>query len=348
MRYNARAEPTIDSYADGRPAYVSRGALSDLAAGGPTAWRRCWRIGATVTTVERDDGIIVRSWSDWGSREDLQRAVAWWRRRGFRAASPGGLLLQAARRWYHAVAWSLRREIHAGFVGGWEEAQVRGIIHGPHKVLDLRKAYRWALTAEPMPERRSMRVARMWAPRLPGLHHVDIEPWPGAPWPARDGGPVLVETPLEITKYGAPKVRAWLGGVTWHDWLPATELAELLDDIGVAALHRSYWGMWAASTPTTCEFRSGAKTQLKPFGVDPIRAHLIVQRVRRRLAAVDSHYRYVDAVIVKADADIPTGPNIGDWRVVREYPDGVRIQWPGNYGPAEGPPDKQSGIRRTA
>jgi len=246
------------------------------------------------------------------------------------------------------VAWSLRREIHAGFVGGWEEAQVRGVIAGPHKVLDLRKAYRWALTAEPFPERRSMRVARRWAPMTPGLHHVDIEPWPGAPWPARDGGPVLVETPLELTKYGPPIVRRWLGGVTWHQWIPATELADLLDDIGVPALHRSYWGMWAATTPTTCEFRSGTKTELRPFGCDPIRAHLIVQRVRRRLAAVQSHYRYVDAVIVRADADIPIGPNIGDWREVKSYPDGVHIRWPGNYGPAAGPPDKQSGIKRTA
>jgi hypothetical protein len=303
-------------------------------------------LGATVTTVEREDHIIVRSWTEWGSRDDLARAADWWTSMKYRAASPGGLLLQAARRWYHPVAWSLRREIHAGFVGGWEEAQVRGVIAGPHKVLDMRKAYRWALTSEPFPERKSLRVARQWAPGLPGLHYVDIEPWPGAPWPARDGGRVLIETPLELTLYGPPVIRQWLGGVTWHRWVGTEELAKLLDNLNVAALYRSYWGMWAATTPTQCTYRSGTVTYLKPFGADPIRAHLIVQRVRRRLAAVETSYRYVDAVIVPADAPIATGDQVGDWREVRQYPDGVWIGWPGAYGPAHGPPDRQSGIRR--
>lgn len=348
MRYNPRAEPTIDCYQVGRPAYVPRAWLNRLAGDGPSAWKRSWWLGGTVSAVERDDGVIVRSREEWGTREDLERAIGWWQRHGYRAASPGGLLFQAARDWYRRAAWTLQEPLHGGFVGGWEEAQVRGVIAGPHKVLDLRRAYRWALKSEPFPDRWSMRRAVQFLPQLPGLHYVTLDPWKGAPWPARDGGRVLIETPLEITRYGWPTITGWHGGVTWHRWVQTDALADILDELNVAALHRAYWGLWAATTPTTCRFRSGAVTQLAPYAMDIVRAHLIVQRVRRRLADIQTSYRYVDAVIVPSAQVVPTGPNIGDWRVVKEYPDGIHIHWPGHYGPPNAPADKHAGIKRSA
>lgn len=344
-RYQPRAEPTIDSYAEGRAAYVPRGWLASLAAEGPTAWRRVWRLGGTVVSVERADGIIVRSRDEWGTREDLERAIRWWMARDYRAASPGGLLLQAARDWYRPVAWTRYGWAWKALAGGWEEAQVRGAILGPHKVLDMRRAYRWALTAEPFPDRCTMRVARRWCPTLPGLHLVDVDPWPGAPWPMRDGGRVLVETPCDVDRYGMPTVREWVEGVTWHHTIDTAGLAGVLDDINVPALYRCYWGLWVANTPTVCSFRSGKETRLRPYGADAVRAHLILQRVRRRMGEMTGAvHRYVDAVMVPAGQAVATGDNAGDWRVVREYPDGVRIRWPGHYGPLVGPPDKHAGI----
>jgi len=331
-----------------RPAYVPRGWLVSLAAEGPTAWRRVWWLGGTVCAVERSDGIIVRSRDEWGTRDDLERAVAWWLARGMRAASPGGLLLQAARDWYRPVAWTRHGWAFKALAGGWEEAQVRGTIVGPHKVLDMRRAYRWALTAAPFPDRCTMRVARRWCPEVPGLHLVDVEPWPGAPWPLRDGGRVLVETPVDLDAYGPPRIREWVEGVTWHRTIEASGLAETLDNIGVAALHRCYWGLWVANTPTRCTFRSGAVTYLRPFGTDAVRAHLILQRVRRKLNTVQASYRYVDSVIVPAGQAVPTGEATGEWREVRRYDNGVWIGWPGAYGPAHGPPDKQAGVPRSA
>lgn len=343
-RYRARAEPTIDSYAEGRPAYVPRGELASLAAEGPSAWRRVWWLGGTVCAVERSDGIIVRSRDEWGTRADLERAVAWWLARNLRAASPGGLLLQAARDWYRPLAWTRHGWAYKGLAGGWEEAKVRGTIMGPHRVLDMRRAYRWALTTEPFPDRQTLRVARRYVPSLPGLHLMDVEPWPGAPWPLRDGGRVLVETPTDITRYGPPVVRQWIEGATWHRWVDTHGLSDVLDDIGVPALHRCYWGLWVAQTPVRCTFRSGAVTQLRPYGADAIRAHLILQRVRRKLGAVQSHYRYVDSVIVPVGQQVELGEETGDWREVRRYEDGVWIGWPGAYGPAHGKPDRQAGI----
>jgi hypothetical protein len=155
---------------------------------------------------------------------------------------------------------------------------------------------------------------------------------------------VLVETPLDLTLYGPPELREWVEGVTWHRWIPTQGLADILDDIGVAALHRCYWGLWVAQTPTRCTFRSGAETWLRPYGADLVRAHLILQRVKRKLNTVEARYRYVDSVIVPVAQTVPTGDQTGDWREVRRYDNGVWIGWPGAYGPAQGPPDKQAGV----
>jgi hypothetical protein len=162
----------------------------------------------------------------------------------------------------------------------------------------------------------------------------------------RDGGRVLVETPQDVNLYGLPRIREWVEGVTWHQWVQTDALAAVLDDINVPALYRCYWGMWVAQTPTKCSFRSGAVTYLRPYGSDAVRAHLILQRVRRKLASVEARYRYVDSVIVPAGQVIPTGDATGDWREVRRYNDGVWIGWPGAYGPAHGTPDRQAGVPR--
>jgi hypothetical protein len=308
------------------------------------ACRRTWTVGGTVTSVELADGTICRPLEEWGPRDDLVRAAAWWLAHGYKAASPAGLVFQAARDWYRRPANGTHRWAAPYIRGAWEEAQVRGVILGPHRMYDLRKAYRWALTHLPFPDRTTMHAAKRFTPRLPGLHAVDIAPWPGAPWPQRDGGVVLVETPLDCTLYGLPDVKAWHGGVTWHRWIPTGAFGELLDQIGAKAVHRAYWGLWLAQTPVRCDFASGAVTYLPPYATDYVRAHLILSRVRRRLAEVETHYRYVDAVLVDERHAPPTGDGIGEWREVRRYDRGVRIQWPGAYGPADGPLEKHAGV----
>jgi hypothetical protein len=342
--YNARAEPAIGHVAHWRPSYIPRLDILGYHAAG--ACRRTWTVGGTVTSLELSDGTIVRPLEEWGARSDLEAAAGWWTARGYKAASPAGLIFQAAFDWYRRPAkgthvWA------AGWVrGAWEEASVRGVIAGPHRMYDLRRAYRWALTMAPLPDRLTMHAAREWCPHLPGLHAVDIEPWAGAPWPLRDGGRVLVETPLDVTLYGPPTVRSWHGGVTWHRWVPTTTFGDLLDSIGAKCVQRAYWGLWLASTPVRCDFLSGAVTWLAPYATDHVRAHLILQRVRRRLAEVNTTYRYVDAVLVTADNAPATGDGPGEWREVKRYDDGVWVGWPGAYGPVNAPPDRLAGIHR--
>jgi hypothetical protein len=333
----------VDTIRAGRPAFVSRRLLLETVTAGD--WRRVWSLGGTVTAVERSDWTICRAKEEWGPPAELERAIAWWLGRGLKAASPTGVVLQAARDWFRPLAWS-RHGFAAGHVrGGWEETTVRGTLPGPHHVYDIRRAYRWALTAAPLPKRETIQVAVRWLPDRPGLHLVDIAEADGAPWPIAKGGKVLIETPIDCTGL---VVKSWHGGVVWTETIGAQPLGELLDGIGASACQRSYWGMWAASLPSKCQHASGAVTWLKPYGADYVRAHLITARVRRRLAEVQAPYRYVDMVITTPDHAPPVGPNVGDFREVKRYDDGVWIGYPGAYGPAGGRPDRLAGVQRSA
>ena len=332
----------------GRPCYV-RGMLLAEVVADRGSWRRVVKLGGTVTSVELKNGAWVRNLDQWGSPEAFQAAAAWWTQRGMKApASPAGLVVQAAPRWYQPVAWSVSGPLEAGLRGGWQEARVRGVLPGPHVVYDLRRAYRWALGSGFFPARERLQLALGWDPRFPGLHLVNIDPWPGAPWPLRDGGTVLVETPRDVRRWGPPTVRQWLGGVRWGRMLPASELTDLVDSIGVAACARTFWGPWIARTPFTTEWASGKVAQMPPRTTNASWAHLITARVRERMAGIPASYRYVDAVIVPSGQVVPTGDQVGDWRKVKEYPNGVRVDYPGAYGPADGPLDKHAGTKEVA
>jgi hypothetical protein len=344
LKYDALADPIIGRVVPGRPCYVSRRSLEEVISQG--GWRRVCRTGAHVSSVEMANGAWVRPWECWGSIDTLEQAAAWWTNRHMRApTSPAALMRDAAPAWYRVLPWSLRWQ--ASHVrGGWQEADRTGVLPGSHTVYDIRRAYRWALTAFPIPDRDTYRIAGGWNPRRPGLHLVDLEPWDGAPWPLRDGGRCLVETPFDVTYYGTPRLRAWLGGVTWGRWLDAEPLAQIIDESELAPCARAYWGPWISSAETKTTWASGKETALPGLAADPVRAHCITARVRWRLWQVNAPYRYVDSVI--SSAPVTTGDGLGLWRVVKTYPDGVWIGWPGAYGPPGQRPDKMSGVHREA
>ena len=344
MPYNALEQPSIGAVRANRACYLSRRQVQEIVQAG--GWRRVCRTGAHITSVEMVNGAWVRPWEAWGSIEALETAAAWWTNRGLRApTSPAALMRSAAPAWYRVLPWSLRWQ--ASHVrGGWQETERTGILPGPHTVYDIRRAYRWALTAFPLPDRDTYRIAGGWNARRPGLHLVELEPWEGAPWPLRDGGRCLVETPFDVTYYGMPKLRAWCGGVTWSRWLEADQLAEVIDDSNVPACARSYWGPWIATAGTETTWASGKVSKLPGLAADPVRAHCITSRVRWRLWQVNAPYRYVDSVITPDR--IETGDGIGLWRVVKTYSEGVWVGWPGCYGPPGQRPDKMSGVHREA
>ncbi len=342
--YEARADPVLGRLVAGRPCYVPHAELRALAAT-PGAWRRVCRLGATVTSVETRDGAWARAIEPWGSIEALAAAAAWWRARGLRApSSPAGLVREAAPAYYRWQRWSVQVGCYGYVAGGWQEADVVGVIAGPHVVYDLRRAYRWAWDVADCPRMEAVRVARRYEPTAHGVALLELRPWPGAPWPLRRGGRCLVATE-DLRRYGPPPWTRWCGGYVWppEAQVERGPLADVLDALPPAC-QRSYWGIWAASTPLTITWASGKVTALRPRGGNPVWAHAITAAVRRRLAEIRSIYRYVDAVIVPEEVPLVTGDGIGAWRLVRYYPHGVWIGWPGAYGPAHGPPDRLAGI----
>jgi hypothetical protein len=83
------------------------------------------------------------------------------------------------------------------------------------------------------------------------------------------------------------------------------------------------------------------------MGANIVWAHLIVSRVRRRLADVSrgAAHVFVDSVITK-DV-LPVGDAPGDWHLVKDYPHGVRVRGPGAYGPLAGPLDRYAGVAKS-
>lgn len=330
----------------GAVCYVSERVIQEAVA--RAEWLRVCRLGHTVTSVELPGRTWLKRSAPWGTFEQWGQAAEWWQSKGIKPpASPAGLMRAAAPEWYQTLPWSLAGALWPGVRGPWQEASVRGIILGPHKVLDIRRAYRWALEATgggQLPAREGMQIATSFTYSRPGYHCVEVEPVPSAPWPLRNGGVVVLETPIDMERWGRVTVRRWIGGVTVRAWTRTDPLAELVDDCGVPAVARSYWGPWVGRLGVTTTWRSGKVSQMRPRGLDPIRAHCITARVRERMVAIETPYRYVDSVIVPERARVPLGDRVGDWRSVKEYPAGVWIGWPGAYGTPGAPPDKLSGI----
>lgn len=327
--------------------YVSDRILQEAVA--RPGWLRACRLGATLTSVELPGRTWLKRAAPWGTEEQWGQAAEWWQSRGIKApASPAGLMRAAAPEWYQTLPWSLSGALWPGVRGPWQEASIRGVILGPHKVLDIRRAYRWALEATgggQLPAREGMQIATRFTPHKPGYHCVEIEPAGAGPWPIRSGGTVVLETPIDMERWGSLTIRQWFGGITVRTWTRTDPLAELVDAVGIPAVARSYWGPWIGRLGVTTTWRSGKSVTLRPQGMDPIRAHCITARVRERMVAIDAPYRYVDSVIVGARVPVPTGERVGDWRLVKEYPEGVWIGWPGAYGTPGAAPDKLSGIK---
>lgn len=328
----------IGTIRPGVPCYVRSRELEALVAT-PGAWLRYWTHGGEITAAETPDHAIVRRTEPWDGQ--LADAVRFWRREGLPAvSSPGMLAMKGKPEWFRPGKWSLTGWASRWLRGAWQEARVRGVITGPHAVFDIRRAYRWALTAAPLPDRRTVRVAGRYATDRPGLHVVETRPNPKAPRYMREGGWHLLEVPDDL-QYGS-YVRGWKAGVTWTGTIDARPLADWLDT-GPAVLQRAFWGPWIATEPTVCTWHTGTKCRFPPYGADPVRGHLILQRVRRRLAEIEAPYYYVDSVIT-ADS-LPVGDRIGDWRKVREFRNGVRIAYPGGYGPIGQPLEKHAGMQ---
>lgn len=248
------------------------------------------------------------------------------------------------------LRWSVNALFYCYLAGGWEQARMTGILRGPHRKYDLNSAYFWSL-AQGLPDPKSLRFSPK--PRAysdvqgfssPGLYVISIEaPSWNWPYPFNTRRSFYIATTSEIEAYGLP-VSCYHSGVTWSRTIDIDPMVSLVLSLPASkCVARSFWGRWASTNRVECCMSSGKRWMIRNPIINMVWAHLIVSRVKLHIwqAAVTAAHVFVDSIIT--DQELETGDALGDWRLVKEYPDGLEIHAPGVYGIPNQPLEKHAG-----
>lgn len=229
------------------------------------------------------------------------------------------------------VNWSINALISGYTAGGWQQAITPGISKGRYYKYDLRSAYLWSASCG-MPDTRSYSHSlKPGIKGLDGLYLVKLlELSPGAPFPFNTHYNCLA-TNQEIELYNL-RIGEIVDGVVWQGTIDPTPIIRAVRQVSVwKEAARAFWGRWGQVAKLECVSRSN-KWLLPNPALNIPWAHAITSRVRMRLweASKDAIHVYVDSVITPHQ--LPTGTNVGDWRLEKVYDAGVFVRGPGQYG----------------
>lgn len=308
---------------------------------------RAWAVKGEMVSLQRRDGSYLKSldnFPDHGGRDLFCAMLEECFRAGcFRPTAYHDPVYSVVR--MPRVRWSANALLLPQFAGGWNAAITRGVFAGPHRIYDIQSAYLSALI-HGLPEPSTFRFTTDL--RRAGVYVVDHMPRPGLPYPYNIF-PRVNATADEIEIYDL-RVTRIVGGVCWsRDW-DALALADTIMRFSFwKQAARAYWGRWAmAERVEMIGGNTGTATAMQSVFTNMVWAHLILSRIRMRLArevfgAKDVRHVFTDSILTSGIRKEQRGI-IGQWKLVREYPDGVDIRGPGHYGPMFGPADKWSGM----
>lgn len=233
------------------------------------------------------------------------------------------------------VRWSENAAFAECLVGGWQTCTT-GMHFGEYRKYDITSAYLWA-GSQGLPDTTTFKKCRKLEActgDTHGLFRVTLRELPHSyllPTPYNHATECIV-TDHEINTYGL-RVDRVLSGVVWNDTVRGDRIVSAVRAIGNCwkQVARSYWGRWAQTQHVVCHANGKTWTLGNPL-LNAVWAHLIIGRVRERLwrVAKNAVHVYVDSVITKEV--LPTGTEVGDWRLETTYPYGVVIMGPGQYG----------------
>lgn len=216
--------------------------------------------------------------------------------------------------------------------GAWSQALTKGVFREKIYHYDLNSAYRWA-GCQGLPSLKSgQRVFDLDADRAVFLVEFDEASKP--PWFTDKIGMVTSEE-LRATNI-RPRL---LFGVQFRDWLDLTPVFSQVDKRFphcYKRISRAYWGRWNGETEVHQHgWKSGHKIRSLPNPLhNPIWAHYITSRVKLRLheaqQTVGAVHVQVDAVLCRDP--LPVSQEVGAWKLVHEYPDGIWIHNTGQWG----------------
>lgn len=226
-----------------------------------------------------------------------------------------------------------------GVRGGWIQVTTPSVYRAEHCFqYDLRSAYLWSI-AQGLPDPGSFFIVNGYCG--PGVYWVNSPAQQGYPYPWHREG--IFPASSEEIEFYCLKSRVTGKGILFEQGTADT--AGMVRDIRSWSawknIARSMWGRWAASEGPTMETLTPegdirTARAMPPLWACPTWAVIITSRVRLRMA---EQFDKGGVLLVLTDAvvtnrEIPTGEDVGDWRLVAEYPQGGIISLAGITGNA--------------
>ena len=215
--------------------------------------------------------------------------------------------------------------------GGWEEAWTER-AEGPIYWYDIRSAYRWA-ACQGLPDPRTLVILTPRAddPLAVWMAELDAGTLPYAP---AAGTHYITEAERAAFGIGRDKLRHGLGARRAVDLRPVFARVDRAFPHCAKRISRAFWGVWNSSAPSErVSWRTGERVStLRNKSYNPTWALWITARVKLRLAEIPGKlHAFVDSVLTRAP--LPTGDDVGAWRMVEPEPlPSVWIRWPGYFG----------------
>ncbi|OLD88148.1 MAG: hypothetical protein AUG85_05455 [Gemmatimonadetes bacterium 13_1_20CM_4_66_11] len=208
--------------------------------------------------------------------------------------------------------------------GGWERLMFQGGEYAaPIFLYDMNKAYRWSASVGMPDLSTAHRTKSFYAPHAIYLA-TNIKPF----FPFANRNSTVILTSEERDAYGCDSATV-LKGVAFRDTIDITPVFEDIDAAFPSVSKRigqAFWGTWNSHRVVQqVGMLSGKMHELRNLYYNPIWAAFVTGRVKMRCW----HWRnitlrvYCDSIMTTEP--IPTGSDPGEWKLVREYPSGLRF-----------------------
>lgn len=319
--------PTFLTINDKQDAYVDAMQLRKLVKDSS----RYWSFHSRPTTVALSNGRFAKSLNGFSDHLEESRFLELLREfADFGCPRPSGYADVFHDRFKSPrVKWSTNAVLAPALAGGWQAALHVGVHHGTFYRYDIRSAYLWASQLG-MPDAKTYhRSLKPWRAK-DGVFRIKLtKSVSDAPFPFNQALEVLA-TNLEIETYNLP-IAEVIDGVTWDGLIDPEPILSAVRAVSTwKQAARAYWGRWGQSAKIACH-ANGKTWELPNASLNIPWAHTIISRVKMRLWNFSSRalHVFIDSVITPEE--LPTGDNLGDWRLEKTY-DGVFIRGPGQYG----------------
>lgn len=232
------------------------------------------------------------------------------------------------------IPWSINAALAPYVAGGWEEARCTGQLPGVWHQYDMNKAYRWA-ARQGLPDPKTFEYTDRVSERYPGVYVIQLEQKtvnPLAPYPFNAAGWVAA-TDAEIEMYGLKPVKIrW--GICWRNRWGPDAVEKVLEQVSFADdVQKTFWGGWAAQDAAESYYPDSDKVVPgRSIGLNLVWAHFVISTVKMAVyeKSRGAAHVFVDSIITPFE--FPTSTEVGGWKKVRTFDNGIFIAGAGRYG----------------